>query len=547
MKIFSNSWMQRWDVPPLHAVCFALFWVTATTASHAQIVINASEVGGDVVLDFSGSLNLPGSSSGTYTGGLSAQIQPSLLITGSSGGPWIRYTTSSSPSSNISALRIHGSSTASSANSFRVVPSQIWVHSSYISNAAMSGSVTFASQSFDSFGWDPAGESFVWTLAGTGDTITLNTPAYTPPAPPPPPPAPAPPAPAPVVTPVVVIDLTGSDVFAGLSGFTAESAFTFTSTTTHHLRHQAMSGPPAPGGGSAAVSPAMIADIGGVALSQALSTDYGWDVWAQGYGQGGDIGDSDTSGLNYGTGGVAFGVDHWLNHQSLIGLFGGWSSSNADLDSGMASTDAESWRVGLHAVHRLPKAYLLGSFYYGESQYEGQRYLPLYADTAFSDYDGEEWGAYLEFGIPLFSEATQWKIQPLIAYQFLSIHQDRFTETGAGTGNLTVSQEDTDSSRLSAGAFLSRDLFVAHRKLTPYLDIRWTKEFNDDPSVVTGTLFGGGSFQTQGLSLGDDFLDLSAGTVFEITPRTSLTLGYEGRFSEDSSFNGGMGQVRVSF
>jgi len=348
---------------------------------------------------------------------------------------------------------------------------------------------------------------------------------------------------------LALLDLTGSDLFASLGNFGVESTSTFIRTSTNHLRHKAMSGPDAPGGGSAAVSPAMISSAGGFAMTDTLplplSYDYGWDVWAQGYGEGGDIGESGVSGINYGTGGLAAGVDRWFSHETLLGLFGGWADSNVDLDTGLAGVDAENWRVGLHGLHRFANAYLMGSFHYGDNQYSGNRNTIF--GNARSDFDGNEWGAYLEGGMPIFVESTQWKIQPLIAYQYLNVEQDGFTETGAGVGNLTFAGQSTDSHRLSLGVFLARDLFCLNKKVTPYLDLRWTKELGDNDALINGTTSTAGAFQVPGFSLGDDFIDVSAGTVIQLCPNTQFTLGYEGRFSEDSSFSGGVGQIRVNF
>ena len=342
-------------------------------------------------------------------------------------------------------------------------------------------------------------------------------------------------------------DDTGGELLANVPGFGLLTVQPFLNTTTTHLRTQALRGPSGtPLASNDSVMRREVSLWGGEQLSRSAD---GWEAWFQGYGEDGDVG-SGATGYNYGLYGGAFGADRWLSKDTLMGVFGGVSSASMDLDAGGASMDVEAARIGLQGVKRWEKFYLLGSLHYGQNTYEGDRVT--FTGTARSDFDANELGAYVEAGVPYKISSPGYlldgvTIQPLAAFQYISVSQDGYTETGAGASNLVVGEQDAYSERLSVGLLLAKDFKTSLGMLSPYVEGRYTHEFNEGSEVLNANFSGGGSVISQGSSPGEDFMELRAGTSLDLSERTTLYAGFEGRYSDESSSNGGFAGIRVRF
>lgn len=153
-----------------------VFCVTATilcSVTKAGVVITIQEVGGDVVVNGTGMLDLTGAGTAADVSRIGV-IQPigSLLIIGPpSAGAADEYTGLTGPAN-------FGSGTGRGPDSFSgdlieidLGPNVFAVPDGYVSNAPLSGMMTFNGASFASLGIDQG--SYVWTIL-SGDTITVN-------------------------------------------------------------------------------------------------------------------------------------------------------------------------------------------------------------------------------------------------------------------------------------------------------------------------------------------------------------------------------------
>jgi outer membrane lipase/esterase len=138
-------------------------------------------------------------------------------------------------------------------------------------------------------------------------------------------------------------------------------------------------------------------------------------------------------------------------------------------------------------------------------------------------------------------------IQPLVAFQYTHVNQDGYTETGAGVSNLVVGAQNESSERLSLGVLMTKDFKTPAGTLRPYVEGRYTHEFNDGSSVVNSNFSGGGAVVSQGADPGENFIEARIGASLDLSERTSLYGGVEGRYSTDSCVNGVFAGVRVRF
>jgi outer membrane autotransporter protein len=356
------------------------------------------------------------------------------------------------------------------------------------------------------------GSPYLWTVDGSFETITLN-----------------------------FVDITGSSVVGSLPGFGIRSAQPFLNATNTRLRTMASQAPSRSGdtakADSFSATPPVSANADGIGL----------EIWAQGYGEGGDVDtQAGVSGYDYGTTGAAFGVDQWLDENLLVGIFGGWGTST--LDSNTADADAETWRVGMHVMSRCEKAYVMGSFHYGTSEYDVERWVPLMGVKADSDFNGHELAGYGEIGFMWAVASTGITAQPSLGFQYIDLQQNRHTESNAGASNLIVGKQKAESARLSAGILLSMDFEIGFGNLKPYVEGRYAHDFKETSAVQSVNFVGGGpGFVARGVSPGEDFAEVRAGGSLDLNKTVTLYGGFEGRYSSDSVANGGFGGVRLNF
>lgn len=146
----------------------------------AAIVIDVTEVGGDLSVVADGSLNITGASflsSDTGTGRLIADQNvlfsaPSSYATGD---PLDVYNTASSPGSffGSSSTTLNGVNYSGALTDVvGVDANNVYIYGTYVSNAPLSSSLEISGATFASLGITP-GSSFVWSLSN-GDTVTVN-------------------------------------------------------------------------------------------------------------------------------------------------------------------------------------------------------------------------------------------------------------------------------------------------------------------------------------------------------------------------------------
>ena len=170
---------------------------SVTSAASAAIVINIQQVGSNVVADISGSFDTSvdgqgsqsiGSGSYVWGGGPNTNgVYFDGVGTGSLGGFSWNGTVSSTPAGQTrwgsGAQSLTGATSTSSLTGFdrlwitwdhtNLVPT-VRINDDYVSNTAISGSLTFANQTMVSLGLDNFG-SYVFSFGTTTtDTVTVN-------------------------------------------------------------------------------------------------------------------------------------------------------------------------------------------------------------------------------------------------------------------------------------------------------------------------------------------------------------------------------------
>jgi outer membrane autotransporter protein len=281
-------------------------------------------------------------------------------------------------------------------------------------------------------------------------------------------------------------------------------------------------------------------------LSACAAETEGWQSWATPFGQiGSAAGNGNAHGFGFDSVGFAAGVDRWFDTGTRLGLAAGydnWENNTHDLGS---SADVNTFQMGLYAYQQLGQAWLLGALSYESDAYSTRRPLEFLGVTAAGDYSGNQVGCYLEAGYSLPLGLLQ--IQPIGAFQYLSLWRDGFSESGAGVADLSVQGTHVDSWRSFLGGRITMPL-SGPTCWVPEVRGFWVHEYASDTRSIGAEFAGGGpEFPIFGQNVGRDWGLFGLGLTGQIGERVRVGLHYDGYFTSNAQSHGGMGQVQLTW
>jgi outer membrane autotransporter protein len=266
--------------------------------------------------------------------------------------------------------------------------------------------------------------------------------------------------------------------------------------------------------------------------TSSLVSARGW--WMQGFGGFGDIEDtSNATGADYDTQGVAVGLDTEWRDVSVGAAF---SYASSDVEPVAGAGDIDSFQLGSYLGWQREAWYVNAALGMGYHQSESNRTIVVGAtvNTAEADYDSYHVSTAMEVGHAVaINNATT--LTPYVGVNYTHTHRESFTESGAGTANLSVDDEDEDSLRTALGLRLSHELNTGDdKRLTPYVDVAYVREMMDSTSrldagfatVPTAT------FRIDGSELDRDRVRLGVGMRGQLNENTTLNVGYNGEFAD---------------
>jgi hypothetical protein len=161
-------------IAPLLAMPAAL--LLSTGRAEAALTYSIFELGGNVVVETNGSLNLSGSI-GTGQCGANGLINSSIaaICTGPDGFGSLTAYTITGPSGLNASVNIFPASSVSGIGTFLDGNlSRFSIDSSYINNSPIVSSATFNTTTLAALGFNTTGTLGTWSLNGTGDTINVE-------------------------------------------------------------------------------------------------------------------------------------------------------------------------------------------------------------------------------------------------------------------------------------------------------------------------------------------------------------------------------------
>lgn len=262
-----------------------------------------------------------------------------------------------------------------------------------------------------------------------------------------------------------------------------------------------------------------------------------WNAWVLGSGLFSSGGPGLVPGEDFESGTFTVGADRAVTEHLALGLFASYQEGRGDYDDG-GRLDLESVRVGAYAALDFDGFYTSGAAGVGTTDYDMKRPIQWMTldRTASGDTDGSEYFAMLGTGYDF--HAGNFTFGPSVSAQYTHLSIDGFTERGADSLDLRLSDFDGESLR----TYLGGRIAYTHRvnpdfTLIPELRAFWQHEHLDQSAGIhaefDGGLGPGFNYFTEGPE--DDSVYAGAGVSMLIGDSLTLSTFYHANFGRNGS------------
>lgn len=271
-------------------------------------------------------------------------------------------------------------------------------------------------------------------------------------------------------------------------------------------------------------------------------------LWLDTYGAiGSRDGDGNAATLDRTAGGIFFGGDHAVTETVRIGLVGGYSHADLDVDARNSAGSVDGIHIGFYGGAQVGAIGLRGGGVYSWNSLDTSRTVAFtgFSETLSADYDARAFQLFGEAGYGF--EQGNVRIEPYAGLAYVHVNSDGFTETG-GTAALTVAGETTGTAFTTLG--LRGDTEVAFGpSMTARLGagLAWRHAFGDVSALTRMNFAGGGVFPIAGTAVARNSLLMELGGDIMLTPAAALGLSYSGQVGEGFGEHGLKARLAVSF
>jgi outer membrane autotransporter protein len=175
--------------------------------------------------------------------------------------------------------------------------------------------------------------------------------------------------------------------------------------------------------------------------------------------------------------GATTGMDYRFTDDLILGAVFGYARSDGD-PSGGGDLDVEALTVAVYGAYMITDAFYLdgvAAFSHLAQTMVRPINIPSGDFRARSDTDGREISLRGRLGYDM--SHGNWVFGPVAQFDYLNTHFDEYTERGAGTMNLNVSEQNDDALTLRLGGLLSYIWQLENFTITPQVRAHYVHEF----------------------------------------------------------------------
>lgn len=262
------------------------------------------------------------------------------------------------------------------------------------------------------------------------------------------------------------------------------------------------------------------------------------------------------AGSNSRTGGFAGGLDFGVEPERITaGISFGYVGSRTDIDDDGGNASSKAGFLGLYG--RLEDwgirfdGTLMGGRHYAEQS--RNIVIGTATSTASGENDGWSLGAGLQVSTPVQiarSAGFDAVMRPFAGVTTQRYWQDAWTETGAGTANLTYHAMTRDSFVSRLGAAFEFDIQVGKEtRLLPIVSLSWAHQFAGNAPTMDASfaLLPESRFSVTGVEMARDSLEIGLGIdVIDMGDGLTFTLGYGGSLARDARDHTFSGRAKLA-
>lgn len=260
-----------------------------------------------------------------------------------------------------------------------------------------------------------------------------------------------------------------------------------------------------------------------------------WGAWVNGFGV---VGGNDgrprdgIRGTSFGVGGVGLGIDRRLDPSLLLGVTTGFARTMSGTVGLPGGSDTDAILAGVYGSFTPGRFYADLSFGVGYSTVDARRTLAFGGLTtqARGSTQGDQQFGTLEAGYR-FDLPAELRLTPFAGLRGSRTGLDGFTETGAGSFNLTVDRQITDQLRSIVGFEIARRVELGDGvSILPHASLGWARELLDTarPVTVSYAALGTAPVTLQGAPASRDSALVGLGADARILSGTRVYGRYDG-------------------
>jgi len=225
--------------------------------------------------------------------------------------------------------------------------------------------------------------------------------------------------------------------------------------------------------------------------------------------------------------GLASGVDHMFSDDLLGGMALSWVRGySVNSDAAATNSTLDSYMATGYTTYRQGRMFISGQLGMGYDQFHQSRAISFLNRTATADFGGWQYQLRSKAGynIPLSDGLTA---TPLAGLALGRSVNDGYTESGAGSANLTVQRQDVISLTQDIGGKLGWSLDTGWGRLKPEVRVEWVHDYRQSAVTSSGSI-DGAAFTSAAPRLSSDGLQLGLAATLDRTDNLSLRAEYTG-------------------
>jgi outer membrane autotransporter protein len=262
---------------------------------------------------------------------------------------------------------------------------------------------------------------------------------------------------------------------------------------------------------------------------------FGIATWAQGYGAWGRWdGDGNAAEMKRRYGGFFAGVDGGVADLWRVGIAGGYSRSDVNVDARASSADVDSYHIAGYFGARFGDWRLRGGGAYAWHDIDTFRSIvfPGFADRARADYNAGTAQVFAELGYGMrFGNVA---VEPFAGLAWVGTRTGAFTEGALGAAGLTGAgdRQNVGYSTLGIRTATSIPLWSSI-VLIPRVSAAWQHAFNEvTPDAGLAFLSNGAAFTIAGVPIARDSALVDAGLDFAVGRYGTFGVSYVGQIGD---------------